>query len=330
LSTQNDLLRKIDFFEPLDQKIITKISQVCIEREYSKGEYIVKQGESGLGLFFITSGRVKVEVERNEIKSVVATLQSEDFLGELSIIDNKPRSANVICLEDTRCLLLTRDSFSKLINKYPEIAIQMAKALAGRIRAANEKMSQPLPGSVVTPGGEVPAAIAQPAAPPSPTGPSAGSEARGKASNNGASSEASAKNKVKDFIVDTFDFLYTVKALTRFSAAVVGCPVTIDAGSPGPNAAQAVIGGVKVALFPATSDRVIRIDAYDEGGFTAAVFQPAICKTPARFFRCDSHVAKKDRLYLHIPHSGGPWIERESQRTETRREPLDATGSNTI
>jgi len=318
LSTQTDLLRKIDFFEPLDQKIITKIAQVCIEREYSKGEYIVKQGESGLGLFFITSGRVKVEVERNETKSVVATLQSEDFLGELSIIDNKPRSANVICLEDTRCLLLTRDSFSKLINKYPEIAIQMAKALAGRIRASNEKMTQPLPASLVTQPGLESRPGAQPADPSHATGASTAGEARGKPSDNGASSEASAKNKVKDFIVDTFDFLYTVKALTRFSAAVVGCPVTIETGSHGTHGAQAVIEGVKVALFPATEDRIIRIDAYADGAFTAAVFQPAVRKTPARVFRCDSHVVNKERLFLHVPHSGGAWIERESEAGGSR------------
>ncbi len=311
MSTQTDLLRKIDFFEPLDQKIINKIADVCIEREYSKGEHIVKQGESGLGLFFITSGRVKVEVERNGAKAIVAQLQSEDFLGELSIIDNKPRSANVICLEDTSCLLLTRDSFSKLINKYPEISIQMARALAGRIRAANEKMSQP--SSPPTAAAPAPAGTdAQPAAAASSTDAAAPAPApAAKASGNGSGSDTSAKNKVKEFLVDTFDFLYTVKALTRFSAAVVGCPVHVHFEEPGAETLEAVIGDVKVALFPADEDQVLRIDAYEEGDFSATVLRPRGAGSSATIDIAlfSGHLAANGRARLHVPSVGATWLE---------------------
>lgn len=319
MSTQTDLLRKIDFFEPLEQKIINKIAEVCIEREYSKGEYIVKQGESGLGLFFITSGRVKVEIDRNGAKAVVAQLQSEDFLGELSIIDNKPRSANVICLEDTSCLLLTRDSFSKLINKYPEISIQMAKALAGRIRAANEKMGQPLPAST-----EVPVASAASSAPPAAasaaslptTSASTGTTAEAPApaalnSKNGSASDASAKDKVKDFLIDTFSFLYTVKALTRFSVAVVGCPVHVRFEESDPCARQAVIGDVKIALFPTRRDQVLTVDAYDDGDFSATILRPKDAAGPAAVdIACFSgRLAANQRARLHVPHNGRAWLE---------------------
>jgi CRP-like cAMP-binding protein len=315
VSTQTDLLRKIDFFEPLEQKIINKIAEVCIEREYSKGEYIVKQGESGLGLFFITSGRVKVEIDRNGAKAVVAQLQSEDFLGELSIIDNKPRSANVICLEETSCLLLTRDSFSKILNKYPEIAIQMAKALAGRIRAANEKMGQPLPVST-----EVPVASAgpgeQPAAAPAAaasTGTTAEAPAASASKNgSGSDSDAKAKDRVKDFLIDTFSFLYTVKALTRFSAAVVGCPVTVRLEEPGGEAMQAVIGDVKIALFPVGGDQVLTIDAYDDGDFSATILKPQSAANAAGVdvARFSGHLAANGQARLHVPRDGKAWLEK--------------------
>lgn len=316
MSTQTDLLRKIDFFEPLEQKIINKIAEVCIEREYSKGEYIVKQGESGLGLFFITSGRVKVEIDRNGAKAVVAQLQSEDFLGELSIIDNKPRSANVICLEDTSCLLLTRDSFSKLINKYPDISIQMARALAGRIRAANEKMGQPLQAST-EPAPASAGAGAPPAATPASTPAAAPAAVAAEApaaaaSKNGSGSEASAKDKVKDFLIDTFSFLYTVKALTRFSIAVVGCPVHVRIEEPGAEARQAVIGDVKIALFPAGGDQVLTIDAYDDGDFSATILKPQSAANAAAIdvARFSGHLAANGRARLHVPRDGKAWLER--------------------
>lgn len=298
MSTQTDLLRKIDFFEPLDQKIIAKIAQVCIEREYPKGDFIVKQGESGLGLFFITSGRVNVEVERDGSKAVVATLQSEDFLGELSIIDNKPRSANVICLEDTRCLLLTRDSFSKLLNKYPEIAIQMAKALAGRIRAANERMSQAPAAAQASAASSPSGAEVQPEAAPAP--PSGSGQTPG----NGTDPSPSTKNKVKDFLVDTFSFLYTMKALTRFSAAVIGCPVEVRTEGPGPEVAQIVIEGVKVVLFPAAEDRSIRIEAYAEGEYSAAVLRPAAGTSPVQVSRFEGQVHRDEVMILQVPKEG--------------------------
>ncbi len=311
MSAQTDLLRKIDFFEPLDQKIINKIADVCIEREYSKGEHIVKQGESGLGLFFITSGRVKVEVDRNGAKAVVAQLQAEDFLGELSIIDNKPRSANVICLEDTRCLLLTRDSFSKLINKYPEIAIQMAKALAGRIRAANEKMIQGPPQ--LTPAEAAPAtpaAVAQPV-PVSAVADAVPAKDPAKESNNGSNPDSSAKNKVRDFLVDTFNWLYTVKAITRFSAAVVGCPVRVHFERPGADTLQDVVGEVKIALFPAYEDQVLGLDAYEEGDFSATILRPAHfggSSSHVDVTRFSGHLAADESARLHIPSGGDTWL----------------------
>ncbi len=312
VSAQTDLLRKIDFFEPLDQKIISKIADVCIEREYSKGEHIVKQGESGLGLFFITSGRVKVEVDRNGAKAVVAQLQSEDFLGELSIIDNKPRSANVICLEDTRCLLLTRDSFSKLIDKYPIIAIQMAKALAGRIRAANEKMTQqPLSSSAMAAQPAASTGTAEPISVAAVSEAATAPASSSKGSNNGSHENSSAKNKLRDFLVDTFSFLYTVKAITRFSAAVVGCPVHVHFERPGEETLQAVVGEVKVALFPASEDQVLGIDAYAEGDFSATVLRPGVTgRVPeVEITRYSGHLAADQSARLHIPSDKDAWLE---------------------
>jgi len=108
-----ELIRKLDFFEALDDKVVKDIAKVCIARDFATGDYIVRRGESGLGLYFITRGRAKVEIDRNGAKATVAELRDGDFLGELSMIDDKARSADVICMENTSCMLLTRDSFTR-------------------------------------------------------------------------------------------------------------------------------------------------------------------------------------------------------------------------
>lgn len=299
MSTETDLIRKIDFFEPLDAKIISRIAEVCIAREYAAGDYIVKQGESGLGLFFITRGRVKVEIDKNGTRAIVAELRAEDFLGELSIIDNKPRSANVICLEDTSCLLLTRDSFSKLMNKYPEIAIQMAKALAGRIRATNEKMGQPVSSSVTAeaaaPGAPAPPAAAATIVPAGVSSPDTPPPAAV------ATSDGSTKAKIRDSLVETFSMLYTLKAVTRFSAAIVGCPVLVHAGK---DTVQESIGEVKIALFDAADDQVVELEAWGDGPYSVTVFRPeAGGAKPFVTHRLDGFIARGQRRRLHISTS---------------------------
>src|SRR5262245_39602879 len=138
-----DLISKIDFFSGLDDKILKKLADASIMRQFTKNETIVRQGEMGLGLYVIARGRVKVDREQNGVRLQVAELGPEMFFGEMSLLDNKPRSATVTGIEDSECLLLTRDSFVKLMNKYPEIPIRMARVLAERVRVANEKLAAP-------------------------------------------------------------------------------------------------------------------------------------------------------------------------------------------
>src|SRR6266404_8430093 len=139
----NDLIAKIDFFSGLDEKILNKISDACIVRQFTRNETIVRQGEMGLGLYIIAKGHVKVDRDQGGVRTQVAELGAEQFFGEMSLLDNKPRSATVTGIEDTECLLLTRDSFVRLMNKFPEIPIRMARVLADRLRVANEKLTAP-------------------------------------------------------------------------------------------------------------------------------------------------------------------------------------------
>src|SRR6266571_9047447 len=147
-----DLISKIDFFSGLDEKILRKRSEACIMRPFTKNETIVRQGEMGLGLYLIAKGRVKVERDQGGVRLQLNELGPEQFFGEMSLLDNKPRAATVTATEDSECVLLTRDSFVKLMNKYPEIPIGMARVLAERLRVANEKLATaPAPVAATAP-----------------------------------------------------------------------------------------------------------------------------------------------------------------------------------
>ncbi len=332
--TDTDLIRKLDFFEPLDHKIVKNIAKMCIVREFQPGDYIIKQGESGLGLYFIVEGRAKVEIERGGIRIPVAELQGGDFIGELAMIDDKVRSADVTCTEETRCLLLTRDCFSKLLNKYPEISLQIAKSLVARIRATNERLgSSPQPATAPAPS---PVAASLPVAPaPVPESVAEVTSSNGKADENGSLGSflkifsadnlpkidfssikaedinplkvySSTKSKTKDFLVDLFKPIYLMKEMTKFSMAIVGCPVTVQPQKRRPEVRDAVIEGVKLVVFPASEDEVLTIDAFDNGTYSATVFRPG--SPSATHF--EGKLCNRDIFHLHIPAA-----EREAEVT---------------
>lgn len=267
----NDLITKIDFFSGLDDKILRKISDACIVRQFTRNETIVRQGEMGLGLYVIAHGRVKVDREERGVRTQVAELGPEQFFGEMSLLDNKPRSATVTGIEDAECLLLTRDSFVKLMNKYPEIPIRMARVLAERLRVANEKLAAgpPPPQSPAAPVVVVAAAappvvvVADPSAPaPTVNGVPAAP----------VQSPEGTKQQIRAKLLETFQSLYTLKALSRFSVAVLGCPVEGDASN---TVDQIRVGDVKALIFPAGEPVEMRIAAAESGWFTLDVFTPA-------------------------------------------------------
>jgi CRP/FNR family cyclic AMP-dependent transcriptional regulator len=269
-----DLITKIDFFSGLDDKIIRKIADACIMRQFTRNETIVRQGEMGLGLYIIAKGHVRVDREQAGVRMQVAELGPEQFFGEMSLLDNKPRSATVTGIEETECLLLTRDSFVKLMNKYPEIPIRMARVLAERIRVANEKLAAaPPPAAVPAAAPGAPAVPVTPAAAaPSPNGAVPATPASA-AEGNGTKAQIHGK------LLEAFDRLYTLKALSRFSVAVLGCPVE---GAAANVVDQIRIGDVKALIFPADERVDMQIAAREPGDFTLHVFTPSALK-PYRF-----------------------------------------------
>lgn len=263
-----DLITKIDFFSGLDEKIQRKIADACIMRQFTKNETIVRQGEMGLGLYVIATGHVKVDRDQGGVRMQVAELGPEQFFGEMSLLDNKPRSATVTGIEETECLLLTRDSFVRLMNKYPEIPIRMARVLAERLRLANEKLAAAPPPVATAP-------VATPASGPPPA-PASASPSQPLTTPNGAAPVVAppegTKAQIRDRLLQTFQSLYTLKALSRFSVAVLGCPVE---GLAGNTVDQIRVGDVKALFFPAGEPVEMRIAAREPGSFTLDVFTPS-------------------------------------------------------
>lgn len=110
-------------------------------RVFSAGSQIISEGESGEEVFFIISGKVKVTLYGEEGREIVLSiLRQGDMVGEMSIIDDLPRSANVEAIEDLDCLVIGKQAFLNYLSKHHRVYIRFLAYLTGRLREATRKI----------------------------------------------------------------------------------------------------------------------------------------------------------------------------------------------
>jgi CRP-like cAMP-binding protein len=104
------------------------------------GTMLFQEGDQGEEMFIIQSGKVKISKRIRGVEKTLATLDKGEFLGEMAILNDKPRSASAETIEDCEMLVIDRKTFEALIRGNAEIAVRFIKRLADRLREANEQM----------------------------------------------------------------------------------------------------------------------------------------------------------------------------------------------
>lgn len=139
--THLDFLRNVSLFESLDQQELEALSDVTFTRTFSKDNVIILAEEEGDTLFILKKGQVKVSIVSEGGREVILSLLGPgSVFGELSLLDGKPRSANVVATEETDLLMLRRVDFLQLIYKTPQIATALLAELATRMRKTDRQI----------------------------------------------------------------------------------------------------------------------------------------------------------------------------------------------
>jgi CRP/FNR family cyclic AMP-dependent transcriptional regulator len=134
-------LRQVGLFESLDDAEIDALSELTFTRTFTKETVIILAEEEGDTLFIIKNGQVKVSIVSEEGREVILSLLGGGAVfGELSLLDGKPRSTNVVATEDTEILMLRRTDFIQLIYKTPQIATALLAELASRLRKTDRQI----------------------------------------------------------------------------------------------------------------------------------------------------------------------------------------------
>jgi CRP-like cAMP-binding protein len=131
---RTELLARAPLLAGVDPEGIAMIAQRLIEVDFPKDAVIARQGEVGTGFFLVASGSVRVVRDGRTI----AHIGPGDFFGELSVLDGRPRVAQVIADEPTVCLALASWDFEAVVKEEPAVALGVLRGLAARLRELSE------------------------------------------------------------------------------------------------------------------------------------------------------------------------------------------------
>lgn len=138
---KEEVLAKVPLFADLSPRNRAGLAAICAERTFQAGDYLMKQGEEGVGLFVIATGAVEVRKKAADGSVVVAGRNAAgDVMGELAVIDGAPRTADVVATERTVCLVLASWEFLAFMKAHPVVAVEILPVLVKRFRETQEAL----------------------------------------------------------------------------------------------------------------------------------------------------------------------------------------------
>lgn len=123
----------VQMLSTLDRKLL---DQIMIEQRFEPGEIVFHEGHVGDVAYLIWSGRVAVVVGDFIDPTAVIYRGPGEVVGEMSLIDNKPRSASIVAIDEVRLLGLNRTDFFDLLQMNPDFSAKLLELLSTRLRAA--------------------------------------------------------------------------------------------------------------------------------------------------------------------------------------------------
>ncbi|MCD4650758.1 MAG: cyclic nucleotide-binding domain-containing protein, partial [Candidatus Cloacimonetes bacterium] len=141
------ILAKIDFFSQLDKVQIDEVAQHFVQVSYKAGSCIFREGDIGNKFYIVKSGKVEITKKISDELDTEAELQSFDnldYFGEMSLIDNNPRSASAKALTDVELLYIGKEDFLSISVSNPSIIFQLIRTMSYRLRHTNEQVESML------------------------------------------------------------------------------------------------------------------------------------------------------------------------------------------
>ncbi len=133
LNEEVDALRRIPLFAEIDPSKLKLLAFTSERLTYGAGPDLFKQGDPGDAAHIILEGAADVIVNTPNGEIVVANVKKNDFVGDIAILCDVPRTATIRASEPLCSLVISKDLFFRLVKEFPEMAIEIMRVLAQRL-----------------------------------------------------------------------------------------------------------------------------------------------------------------------------------------------------
>ena len=135
-----ELLRRVPILYGIEERSLKSLLSDASEETFPAGHAIVRDGSLLANLYIILEGRVEVRKKR----TVIAKLGKGQFFGEMAFLNDQPtgRSADIVATEETRCLSIEGPVWYGFLRKNPDVAIEVIRTLARRLRETDWALSE--------------------------------------------------------------------------------------------------------------------------------------------------------------------------------------------
>jgi len=145
MSHDVELLRQTDLFQGLTNEELGRITGISAKESFKAGEVIFAEGVQGDKFYLIMKGEVRIsKIIPGVGEEALVILKKGAYFGEMSLIDNQPRSAHAIVNKPAEVMVIEREDFEKLLANDKDLAYKLLwtflKTLSHRLRETNEKI----------------------------------------------------------------------------------------------------------------------------------------------------------------------------------------------
>ena len=140
LHEEVEALRNIPLFAKIDASKLKLLAFTSERVSYDPGQDLFKQGDPGDAAYIILDGEADIIVDTPGGELVVASMKKNDFVGDIAILCDVPRTATVRATKPLSTLVITKDLFFQLVTEFPDMSVAIMRELAQRLHKTTQDL----------------------------------------------------------------------------------------------------------------------------------------------------------------------------------------------
>lgn len=138
MSADISMLAEVPLFALMDETERESLCNLLEVQRFEQGRFLFEFGDHGDALYILRTGKIEVYIENFEGKRIVLReMGPGEVCGDISLLDDGPRTANAMAMEACECLALDREGLLELVSKHPHAALDLLTVMGRRLRATN-------------------------------------------------------------------------------------------------------------------------------------------------------------------------------------------------